>query len=236
MAPPLLFGSSEAPVTVIPVMVAVTPESIRIAAPSLLASIVRIPAPGPVIVMGSAWLLSSTGSRNCVRVTVRGPEPRLNVMVEGEFARSACSTAQRKVPGRGALLLTVSRPLVTAYVASSRRSSSISSAGWSRLPPARSAVDGTVLPRAGHRPRCLAAFTSCVTSHLELLALASIDGARIIPGCLNGKPRPGPTATRSIPQTVDTERSRTRAGTTRHGPVNRCQGVVRTPGGDASPV
>ena len=75
IAPPLWLRSSEALVTVRPVMVALTPGSIRSTAPSPWPLIVRRLAPGPLIVIASEALVSSTGSRSCARVIVCAPSP-----------------------------------------------------------------------------------------------------------------------------------------------------------------
>src|SRR5579859_7004045 len=83
------------------------------------------PAPGPVIVVGSAVLLSSSSPRDSVIVV--GALPRLKSIVLGLVATSACWTAHRSVPKPPS-----SAVLVMWNVESRQRSSSASTDGLIR--------------------------------------------------------------------------------------------------------
>src|SRR5262249_27994479 len=90
------WSTAEPPVIVRPESDAATSRSTWNTLPALVVLTLSRPAPGPVIVVGSAVLLNS--SVPCDSVIVAGALPRLKSIVLGVVARSACCTAQRRGP------------------------------------------------------------------------------------------------------------------------------------------
>ena len=108
-------------------------------AASLLPSMVKRLAPGPLIVIVGAAAVISIGVRSYSSVIVCGVLKTvvLKLMTSVPPLRSACSTAQRKLPVAATPLVTVSSVLETVKVAKSWRSSSWTNSGYR---PVRAAI------------------------------------------------------------------------------------------------